>query len=88
MIRRTFLKRVGQAIAGSLALPLFSKKAKADELVTANGMDEVQSFFLSEEGKLYYFNELNNKIVELPTGKNGQYLGYDLKWHNPGEMPK
>ena len=55
MERRTFLKRVGQAVAGLLALPLISKKVKADEqltvekvkkirdeLVIANGMDEVQ----------------------------------------------
>jgi len=77
MLRRTFLKRVGQAVAGFLVLPLFSKKDKADEyltvkkvkeirdeLVTANGMDQVQAWPF--QYKVYFrFGESGFHIINV-----------------------
>lgn len=80
MKRRTFLKRVGQVIAGTIASLIefkdFPIKTKQD-FFTDNGMDENCEWLIFKKNQTYEF---------LQTGKTGQYLGCDLKWHNPEEM--
>lgn len=44
MNRRTFIKRIGQAVAGVLALPFMSKSKAENDVVTTNGTDEIQEW--------------------------------------------
>lgn len=88
------MKRVGQAIAGLLALPL-SKKVNTNEQLTTEKVKEIRDKHLHKGLVGCWVADENQNLIQiephqflrnLPVGKPGQYLGYDLNWHDPEEL--